>query len=101
MAYPSILLERKAEIASICRRYQVAELAVFGSAARGDLRNDSDVDFLVEFAPGARIGLLALGELQEALEAVLHRKVDLVSKHGLKPFVRERVLQQAEPVYAG
>ena len=101
MAYPSILEQRKDEIAAICRRYKVAELAVFGSAAREDFRGDSDIDFLVEFAPGAPIGLLEFGRLQGELEAALHRKVDLVSKRGLKPSLRETVLQQAQPVYAG
>jgi hypothetical protein len=101
MPYPSILDQRKLEIAAICRRYKVAELAVFGSAVRGDFRNDSDIDFLVEFTHGAPIGLLELGRLQAELEAALHRKVDLVSKHGLKPSLRDSVLRQAHPVYAG
>ena len=100
MAYPSILDQRKAEIAAICRRHKVAELAVFGSAARGDFRNDSDIDFLVEFEHGTSIGLLELGRLQDELEAALQRKVDLVSKRGLKPSLHKAVLQQAQPVYA-
>lgn len=101
MPYPSILDQRKLEIAAICRRHRLAELALFGSAAQGDLRSDSDLDFLVEFAPGAAIGLLEFGKLQAELEAALHRKVDLVSKRGLKPSLRESVLEQAQPVYAG
>ena len=92
MPYPSILDQRKVEIAAICRRHKVAELALFGSAATGDL---------VEFAPGTPIGLLEFGRLQAELETALQRKVDLVSKRGLKPSLRERVLQQAQPVYAG
>jgi hypothetical protein len=59
------------------------------------------VDFLVEFAPGSQIGLLELGKFQEELEVLLQRKVDLVSKPGLKPLIRQSVLQQAELVYAG
>jgi predicted nucleotidyltransferase len=101
MPYAPILEQRRIEIASICRRYKVAELAVFGSAAGANFSSESDVDFLVAFAPGAQIGLLEFGELQAELEATLHRKVDLVSKSGLKPLVRETVLRQAEPVYAG
>jgi uncharacterized protein len=101
MPCPSILDQRKAEIAAICRRYKVAELAVFGSAAGGDFRSDSDIDFLVEFVPGTPIGLIEFGRLQAELEAALHRKVDLVSKRGLKPSLRETVLRQAQPVYAG
>jgi predicted nucleotidyltransferase len=69
MPYSSILDQRKSEIAAICRRHRVAELAVFGSAARGEFRSDSDIDFLVEFVPGTPIGLLELGRLQTELEA--------------------------------
>jgi predicted nucleotidyltransferase len=101
MLCQSILDQRKSEIAAICRRHKVAELALFGSALSGDLRSDSDFDLLVEFAPDAPIGLLEFGELQAELEAALHRKVDLVSKRGLKPLLRERVLQQAQSIYAG
>jgi len=101
MPYSSILDQRKSEIAAICRRHRVAELAVFGSAARGDFRSDSDLDFLVEFVPGTPIGLLELGRLQTELEAALQCRVDLVSKRGLKLSLRETVLQQALPVYAG
>jgi predicted nucleotidyltransferase len=43
----------EAAIAEICRRHQVRELSVFGSAARGDMRPDSDIDLLVDFLPGA------------------------------------------------
>jgi predicted nucleotidyltransferase len=46
------------KLAELCRRYRVRELAVFGSAARGEMREDSDVDLLVEFLPEAEIGLL-------------------------------------------
>jgi predicted nucleotidyltransferase len=98
---PPILDQRKSEIAAICVRHKVAELALFGSAAKGDLRSDSDLDFLVEFVPGTPIGLLEFGKLQAELEAVLHRRVDLVSKRGLKSSLRESVLRQAQPIYAG
>jgi uncharacterized protein len=101
MSSNSILTGKNAAIAVICRRYRVQKLYLFGSALRPDFRSDSDIDLLVEFAAGAPIGLLEYGKLQQELEALLQRKVDLVSKQGLKPFVRERVLDQAEPVYAG
>ena len=47
----------EAGIAGICRRHQVRELSLFGSAARGEMRPDSDIDLLVDFLPGARPGL--------------------------------------------
>jgi predicted nucleotidyltransferase len=90
----------EAKLAEICRRYQVRELAVFGSARRGDMRPDSDVDLLVEFLPGAEIGLLEHAGLMLDLEELLGRKVDLVSKRGLKALIRDAVIDEARPVYA-
>jgi uncharacterized protein len=87
-------------IASFCRRHQIRSLALFGSAVRGDLRPDSDVDVLVEFAPEAQVGLFALLGMQEELSTLLGRPVDLVLKSGLKPLVRDAVLASAETVYA-
>jgi len=89
------------EIAAICRRFEVKELSLFGSAAGPSFRQDSDVDFLVEFLPGTQIGLIQFGLLQQELKTLLGRKVDLVLKSGLKPFIRESVLESSEPVYAG
>jgi len=89
-----------AQIEEICRRYQVRELAVFGSAARGDLKPDSDIDLLVEFQPDARIALWRFGELEAELETLLGRKVDLVSKAGPKSRIRPCVLRDAKVVYA-
>ena len=90
----------EAKLAGICRRYQVRELAVFGSAAKGEMRPDSDVDLLVEFLPEAQIGLLEHAGLMLDLSELLGRKVDLVSKRGLKPLIRDSVIREARPVYA-
>ncbi len=87
-------------IADFCRRHRIRQLALFGSVLRNDFRPDSDVDVLVEFEPGAQIGLFALLEMQEELSAVLQRPVDLVPKTGLKPVIRESVLASAQVVYA-
>jgi len=88
-----------AEIAAICRAYHVAELSLFGSALREDFGTDSDLDFLVVFEPGARIGLLALGGLRRGLSDATGRRVDLVPKVGLKPLIRDDVLASARLVY--
>jgi predicted nucleotidyltransferase len=88
-----------AKLADLCRRYQVRELFLFGSAARGEMRPDSDIDLLVEFLPGANVSLLEHAGLMLDLERLLGRKVDLVSKNGLKPLVRPYVLADARPVY--
>ena len=88
------------KVAEVCRRYQVRELSVFGSAARGELRPDSDIDLLVEFEAEARVGFLRLAEVSEAFGELLGRSVDLVPKDGLKPLVRPHVLAEARLLYA-
>jgi hypothetical protein len=95
----SIRIDEEA-LADICRRYQVKELALFGSVLRQDFGKRSDIDVLVEFQPEAKIGFIAYLSLQEELEAMIGRKVDLVSKRGLKPLIREPVLAQARVLYA-
>ena len=87
-------------LAAICARYGVTELSVFGSAARGELRDDSDIDLLAEFDEGRSVTLFTLIDLQSELAALLGRAVDLVPKRGLKPLVRERVLTEARVLYA-
>ena len=67
-------------LAEFCRRWQVAELAVFGSALREDFRPDSDLDLLVTFAPDAQWSLLDRVRMEEELEGILGRQVDLVSR---------------------
>ena len=88
------------KLAELCRRHHVSQLSVFGSAARGEMRADSDIDFLVEFLPDAEIGLLEHAGLMLDLSELLGRKVDLVSKRALKPLIRESIIQEARPVYA-
>ncbi len=90
----------EARLTEICRRYGVRELSVFGSAARGDLRPDSDIDVLVEFLPEAEPGLRDHAGLMLDLSELLDRKVDLVSKNGLKPLIRDSVIQDARRLYA-
>jgi hypothetical protein len=88
------------EVAEICRRYQVKELAVFGSAARGEMRPDSDIDLLVDFLPEARPGLLGLSAMMREFSALLDRHVDLAVKPALKPLIRPEVLSEAQVIYA-
>lgn len=90
----------EAALAALCARYQVRELAVFGSAARGETRPDSDVDLLVLFEEGARATLFTLIELQAELSVLFRRPVDLVPKNGLKPALRQEVLAEAQVLYA-
>jgi predicted nucleotidyltransferase len=89
------------KIAELCRRYGVAELALFGSVLRDDFRGDSDVDVLVSFDKEAHPSLLDLVELRADLKDVFGREVDLVERAGLRnPFRRRAILSTAEVVYA-
>jgi uncharacterized protein len=92
--------ERLRQIAEICRRHGVRELLLFGSALSPCFRVGSDIDFLVEFLPGRKIGRFEYGGMRIELERLLQRKVDLVSKNGLKPRIREEVLSRTSTVYA-
>ena len=86
-------------IARLCAEYGVVELLVFGSTARGEAEPDSDVDLLYVRGPDAARGLAFFG-LQEDLENLLRHRVDLISKDGLHWVIRERVLEDAEVLYA-
>lgn len=78
-------------------RLGVESLAVFGSVARDEAGPDSDVDVLVEVR--RPMGLFGLIEIQEYLEGLLGRRVDLVTRQALKPRLRERVLREAVAVF--
>lgn len=89
-----------ASLAEVCRRYSVRELSLFGSAARGEARPESDIDIMVEFEPGVRVGLVKFESLVEELTALAGRSVDLVTKRGLTPSARPEVLKDARVIYA-
>lgn len=93
------LLDRT-ELEELCRRYHVLKLSLFGSAARGEMGPESDIDFLVEFQPDAEIDLVDFAGLMLDLSDLLGRKVDLVTKNALKPLIRESILQEAHLLYA-
>jgi predicted nucleotidyltransferase len=93
----------RSRIAEFCRRWSIAEFSLFGSVLREDFRPDSDVDVLVEFHPAAHWTLLDLSEMRDALEVILGRKVDLLTRRGVmqsrNPLRREAILSSAEVVY--
>lgn len=91
----------QAQLSAFCQRWQVVELSVFGSVVRADFDPArSDVDVLVEFAPGAGLDFFDLLTMTEELEAMFGRQVDLVTKRSLRPRLRESVLQGARVLYA-
>lgn len=69
---------------------------IFGSVARGDAGDDSDIDFLVDLEPGR--SLLDLGGLLMDLQSLLGRDVDIVTEAGLRPRIRSWVLREARPL---
>ncbi len=80
----------------IKQKYSVKRIGVFGSFARGTMKEKSDVDVLVEFENP--VDIFEFIDLKDFLEELLNRKVDLVSTKALKPFLRDRILNEA--VYA-
>lgn len=86
-------------LAELCRRYGISRLEVFGSVARGEQRPDSDVDLLYTLEGGRALGW-EIEDLVESLTEVFHRPVDLVSRRSLHPMIRDRVMAEAETLYA-
>jgi len=96
MALEDLLKAKREEILRVCAKYGAHNVRVFGSVARGEADELSDIDFLVELEPGR--SLFDLGGLQYDLEQLLGCWVDVVTERGLKPRVRERVLREAVPL---
>ena len=84
----------RANRSRLADRYGVRELAVFGSVARGEATETSDVDLIVEFDPD-RITLTSFLDFTDDLEALLHRRVDVVSLRKLTPRLRAHVEAEA------
>lgn len=90
------LSKYRGEILELAERHGASNLRVFGSVARGDDDKDSDIDFLVDLEKGR--SLLDLGGLQVDLEMLLGCQVDVVTENGLRPRIRERVLDEARAI---
>ena len=86
------------EIADFCRRHHIRRLSLFGSVLRDDFGPESDVDVLVEFAPGHTPGL-AFFSMEEELSRVIGRKVDLNTPGFLSPYLRNRIERESEVQY--
>jgi len=96
MSVQDLLKEKREEILRIAAAHGACNVRVFGSVARGDADETSDVDLLVTLEPGTT--LLDHAALILELEDVLGRKVDVASDRGLRPRVKERVLGEAMPL---
>jgi len=91
-----LLRERREPILELAAKHGARNLRVFGSVARGEADESSDIDFLVEMEPGRN--LLDMGGLLMDLREFLGREVDVATVRSLKPRIRERVLREAVPL---
>jgi predicted nucleotidyltransferase len=96
MALEELLKEKRDAILCICAKHGARNVRVFGSVARGEADEQSDIDLLVEFDPGR--SLLDHAALWLDLQDLLGCKVDVLSDRGIKPRIRERVLWEAIPL---
>jgi predicted nucleotidyltransferase len=87
-------------LAEFCRRHRIKRLSLFGSVLGEDFTPQSDVDVLVEFAPGARVSLFDVGGMTVELEAMIQRRVDLRTPEDLSRYFRATVLREAYLLYA-
>ena len=92
-------------IAAFCKRWQVTEMALFGSVLRDDFGPDSDIDVLVAFEDDARHTLFDMVRMEEELKAIFGREVDLAERAGIEMsrnyIRRESILRSSETIYAG
>jgi predicted nucleotidyltransferase len=92
----AVLFDTNALI-ELCRQNDVAKLEPFGSSARGEAHEDSDIDLLVEFSK--RKSLLAVVSLERKMSAVLGRKVDLLTEAAISPYLRPKINQDRRIIY--
>ena len=91
-----VIQQQKTRILDIAKHYHAVNIRVFGSVVRGEERQDSDIDLLVDFLPGTT--LLDQVGLIDALSTALGRKVDIVSERALNKHLRQRILEEAVPL---
>ncbi len=88
------------DISRICQQEGIESLAVFGSATRNDFAEASDIDLVVQFAPGQRVGFVRLLAIQDRLSEVFEgRTVDMHTLRELHPVIRGQVQQQMVPIF--
>ena len=99
-AQPRISIDCQ-QIAEFCRKWRITEFSLFGSVLRDDFRPDSDIDILVVFEPEAPWSLWDHMDMEEELQRLFGRPVELVSKRALKnPFRRHEILTTRQVIYA-
>lgn len=96
MGIQEIIGLQKEQILALAAKYGASEVRIFGSVARGEANEQSDVDFLVNLEPDRN--LFDLGGLLMELQNLLNRKVDVVTEKGLHWYIKDRVLKEARPI---
>lgn len=91
----NILKEHKEELKE---KYEIKEIGIFGSYAREEYKEKSDLDILVEFKEDAKIGLLKFVNMENYLSELIGVKVDLVEKSALKPKIGKHILKEVVPL---
>ena len=86
----------KDKIIPVLERYEVKKAAFFGSFVRGEQKEDSDIDILVEFKGNK--SLLDLAGLKIELEETLQRKVDVLTYNSLHPLLKDRILREQKVI---
>jgi predicted nucleotidyltransferase len=93
------VIEKLLQHTDLFERFGVVSASLFGSVVRDEAKPMSDVDLMVEFAPGQPGGLFRYVELKHALEGLLGRPVDLITKGNIRPRLQRRILDECLPVF--
>ncbi|MCR4283939.1 MAG: nucleotidyltransferase family protein [Parcubacteria group bacterium] len=89
----------KKQIVPILKRQGVTKAALFGSAARGEMKKRSDIDILIKYKDRSRKSLLDLVSLQFELEKKLNKKVDLLTYKSINPLLKDIILKDEKIIY--
>ena len=99
LANNGIYLTHK-DLEYIISKYNIKEISVFGSSIRNDFTSQSDVDFLIEFRNSEKISLFDILDIQDYLQNITKRNIDIVEPASLaNPYRREAIMNSKEPLY--
>ena len=98
-----LIQNQKKKIEEFCKAWNVKELQVFGSVLTKDFRPDSDIDIIVDFSPGSCHTLIHLAQMEEELEHIFNRRIDLITRQAIEQsrnYIRKKsILSTMERVY--
>jgi hypothetical protein len=98
-----LIRSRKNKIEKFCKAWNIRELLVFGSVTTDQFRPDSDIDIVVDFLPGSHHTLIQIAQMEEELEGIFGRRIDLISRQAVEQsrnYIRRKsILETMEKVY--